>query len=275
MSSPRYLPLHASTPAAAAQTSRLLKTVDPKDLEYEILYFPISCVGATPRHILTYGKANWHNKHPDDFFGAESLEKFDCPFGVMPKLTIKAAASQSDKETGGDVQEAVVTESFVIDLYLAEKFGLLGESAYEEQAIKSFYSTIHYLRERSLMRVTWTFPDKRPESWVTFTQTSLPQWIKLHEQHLENNGSNGHFVGDKISLADIHLVSVIDHFAELPRGEEIVAQFQASSLLWKVHETVVQNPEIAAWRGSEEFANLVKGGKKLYSVTAFEDKKEE
>lgn len=95
----------------------------------------------------------------------------------------------------------MLAESFVIDLYLAEKFDLLGSNRYEAETIKAFYSSIHYLRERCLMRMTWTFADKRKEAFERFTTKMVPWWIKVHEQHLERNGGNGHFFGDKVMLA--------------------------------------------------------------------------
>jgi len=85
-------------------------------------------------------------------------------------------------------------------LFLAKKFGLLGSNEYEEQTIKAFYSSIHYLRERSLMKMTWTFPDKRKEAFETWTTRNFPHWIELHEQHLKRNGGNGHFFGDKVPM---------------------------------------------------------------------------
>ncbi|KAF9280098.1 Glutathione S-transferase S1 [Mortierella alpina] len=260
----RFASLH--TELSSKDASLLLGSA-VKDLEFEVTYFQISCVAATPRYILTYGQANWKNHHPKDFFGPDSTEKYEVAFGCLPSLKVKAAEGEG---------EILLAEAFNIDLYLAKKFGLLGENEYEEATIRAFYSQIHFLRERSLMRMTWTFPDKRKESWETFVKTTLPDFIRKHEQHLERNGSNGHYFGDKLSLADIHLMSVIDHFLELPRGEELIDMFKASTLLWKVIENArEENTLIAAWRDSDEFKKCVEGGKALYKATAFDDEKEQ
>ncbi|KAG0253879.1 Glutathione S-transferase S1 [Mortierella polycephala] len=253
----QYRSFHADI--STEKSSRIL-AADPRSVEYELMYFDITCVGASPRYMLSYGKANWHDKFPKTW---DDKESHDCPFGVMPVLHVKSEDGQ-----------AMVAESVVIDMYLAKKFNLLGSNEYEELTIKAFYSSVHYLRERSLMRVTWTQADKRKEGFEAFMTKMVPWWIKVHEQHLERNGSNGHFFGDKLSLADIHLVSTLDHFAELPRGDKIVALFKASPLLWKVRETVLENPEIAAWRASEGYNKVVEGGKKFYSFCTFEDKSE-
>ncbi|ORZ28813.1 hypothetical protein BCR41DRAFT_344113 [Lobosporangium transversale] len=167
-----------------------------------------------------------------------------------------------------DEKEVFIAESIIVDQYLAKKFGLLGDNEWEEFTIKGFYSNIHYLRERSFMNVTWTYPDKRKVAMEKFLSTTLPSFISDHEFHLRENGSNGHYVGNKLSLADIHLANVIDHFSHLPAGKEINALFQRSDALWKVKEIVEQNPEIAAWRATEECKMLQNRSIACYAQTA-------
>jgi hypothetical protein len=45
-------------------------------------------------------------------------------------------------------QEVVLAEAMVIDVYLAEEFGLLGDTKYEELTIKAFNSSVHFLMDR-------------------------------------------------------------------------------------------------------------------------------
>ncbi|KAI7832655.1 hypothetical protein BC939DRAFT_433993 [Gamsiella multidivaricata] len=241
---------------SSEENARIL--ADP-GASYRLLYWDVASVGATSRDILTYGKARWSNRLPaDDEWQAGKLP---TPFGVMPVLTV----------TGLGGKEVVMSESIVIDHYLAKKFGLLGNNEWEEITIKAFYSNIHYLRERSFMCVTWTYADKRKVALETFMTKTLPTFIADHEFHLKANGSNGHYVGDKLSLADIHLANVMDHFSHLPSGEAITAEFKKCTELWKVKETVEQNPEIAAWRATDECKALVKGSIYCYSHTAPSD----
>ncbi|CAO3573942.1 unnamed protein product [Mortierella alpina] len=184
----RFASLH--TELSSKDASLLLGSAI-KDLEFEVTYFQISCVGSTPRYLLTYGQANWKNRYPKNFFSPDSTEKYEAAFGCLPSLKVKAAEGEG---------EVLLAEAFNMDLYLAKKFGLLGENEYEEATIRAFYSQIHYLRERSLMRMTWTFPEKRKEAWETFVKTTLPDFIQKHEQHLERNGSNGHYFSDKVNI---------------------------------------------------------------------------
>lgn len=91
-----------------------------------------------------------------------------------------------------------MAETIVVDQFLAKRFHLLGDNEWEEFQIKGFYSNIHYLRERSFMNVTFTHADKRKIALEKFLTKTLPAFIEDHEFHLRANGSNGHYVGDKV-----------------------------------------------------------------------------
>lgn len=71
-----------------------------------------------------------------------------------------------------------------------------------------------------------------------------------------------------MSLADIHLANVMDHFSHLPAGKTITAMFKNSALLWKVKNEVEKNSEIAAWRKTDEWKQFDKYSVEVYSVTA-------
>ncbi|KAK3844607.1 MAG: hypothetical protein J3R72DRAFT_438393 [Linnemannia gamsii] len=238
---------------SSEENARIL--TDP-NASYRLLYFDCASVGATARDILAYGKAGWTNQHPTD--EEWDAGKFPTPFRVMPVLNVIAS----------DGKETFLTESIVVDQYLAKKFNLLGDNEWEEQTIRAHYSNIHYLRERSFMNVTWTYAEKRKVALEKFMASTLPAFIADHEFHLETNGSNGHYIGNRLSLADIHLVNVMDHFSHLPTGKQITAVFAKSELLSKVRENVERNPEIAAWRSTGEWRALVDSSVRGYSITA-------
>ncbi|KAF9933086.1 Glutathione S-transferase S1 [Linnemannia zychae] len=222
---------------------------------YQLMYLDIGCVGATARDILAFGKANWSNYVPNK--DEWDSGKIPTPFGVMPVLTI----------TASNGKKAVIAESVPVDHYLAKKFGLLGNNEWEEYSIKAIYNNIHHLRERSLTRVTLTYADKWQQGLETFLAVTVPGFIANHEFHLRVNGSNGYYFGDKLSLADIHLVNVMDHFLSLPApvGTSIGAEFAKSALLSKVRENVEKNPEIASWRASEEWKRYNQGSVIMYA----------
>ncbi|KAG0291252.1 hypothetical protein BGZ97_005950, partial [Linnemannia gamsii] len=158
--------------------------------------------------------------------------------------------------------------SVPVDHFLAKKFNLLGNNEWEEYTIKALYNNIHHLRERSFTRLTFAFWDRMQEGFEYHLKTVLPNFIANHEFHLRANGSNGHYLGDKLSLADIHLVNLMDHFLTLPVGEDLMAQFKKSELIMKVRERVEANPEIAAWKASAEWKRFNQGSIDMYADSA-------
>ncbi|KAF9361804.1 hypothetical protein BGX26_011799 [Mortierella sp. AD094] len=238
---------------SSEENARIL--ADP-NVSYHLLYWDVASVAASARDMLAYGKVKWTNQLP---VGNEwDEQKIPTPFGVMPVLNVISL----------DGKEVFLTESIVIDHYLAKRFGLLGDNEWEEFTIKGFYNNIHYLRERSFMNVTWTYEDKRKVALERFMSGTLPEFIADHQFHLKANGSNGHYVGNKLSLADIHLANVMDHFSHLPTGVTIMAEFEKSEELMKVKKAVEQNPDIVAWRATEECKALVQGSIACYAQTA-------
>ena len=65
MSTPATMQRHRffHTEVSTEETSRILEA-DPKSVEYDLLYFDITCIAATPRYILSYGKAKWNDRFP-------------------------------------------------------------------------------------------------------------------------------------------------------------------------------------------------------------------
>ncbi|KAF9014528.1 Glutathione S-transferase S1 [Haplosporangium bisporale] len=250
MSHPR---LSLQTKYSSAENAKAL--FDP-NASFTLIYWDVASVGASARDMLSLGKVQWKDRHPtDEEWGGGKLP---TPFGVMPVLEVHSS----------DGKTIPLTESIAVDLFLAKRFHLLGDNEWEEATIKGFYSNIHYLRERSFMTVTWTHSSLRKTALDNFIGKTLPQFIADHEFHLRENGSNGHYVGDKISLADIHLSNIIDHFSYLPSGDVMKGLFNESDLLCKVKTKVDAHPEIAAWRASAPWNTLARATVKVYECTA-------
>ncbi|KAF9092862.1 hypothetical protein BGX29_010256 [Mortierella sp. GBA35] len=169
-----------------------LLNADINDVSFTHLYWDIASVGSTSRELLVYGKT--HHEL------------------VYPKLSLAKAS--------------------VIDMYLARRFGLLGDNEWESLAIQSFYSNIHYLRERGAASTVADPPEMRKKGRDRFLDGQFRRFCEDHEHHLKQNGSNGHYVGNKVK------------------------------------ETVEKVPEIAEWRRSEMFKELEQGSFDWYSKHA-------
>ncbi|KAF9562233.1 hypothetical protein BGW38_008993, partial [Lunasporangiospora selenospora] len=177
-----------------------------------------------------------------------NVDRGTTPFFCLPVLTVHT-------EDGRDI---TLSEAQVVDNFLAKKYDLLGDNEYESNLINMFYSSSATVQNQFAVTVTWNFagPEAKKQSLDMFLNRTLSAWIESHERHLIDNGSNGHYVGDRLSLADIRTAYAIEHFLVQPESEVILKKIKESAVLYKVYETVAKNPKIAAWRESDEFKKL-------------------
>lgn len=115
-------------------------------------------------------------------------------FSLLPVLRIKDRRPASKFEGKG----LVLAEAAVIDTFLAGRFGLLGDNEWESLAIQTFYSNIHYLRERCFSSVLDVPPELRKKGRDNYMNVQVTKFCEDHEYHLKENGSNGHYVGNKV-----------------------------------------------------------------------------
>ena len=123
-------------------------------------------------------------------------------FSVLPVLKIKDRRPSSPFQG----KELVLAEAIIIDTFVAGRFGLLGDNEWESLAIRTFYSNIHYLRERYFSTVLIASPELREKARDFYLDGPLTKFCEDHEYHLKENGSNGHYVGDKVSLEGFYSI---------------------------------------------------------------------
>ncbi|KAF9107856.1 hypothetical protein BGX29_004460 [Mortierella sp. GBA35] len=222
-----------------------------KPASFKLKYFPILANGATGRDILAYGGAKWECLFPADW----NAEKEQTPFLLMPLLYV----------TGENGKTVTLAETVVIEHYLAEKFGLLGSNKYEESIIKMAHSSTAAIQNAFGGGVTWNVPEAKTKALSFFLTSILPAWIQAHEKHLKDNGNNGHYVGNKLSLADIRTANVIEQFAAQPESEALMAIINKSEALLKVRDTVNKHPKLAEWRSGKQYKDLYEGTKAFYA----------
>ncbi|KAG0329123.1 Glutathione S-transferase S1 [Podila humilis] len=223
------------------------------DNHYKLEYFVVAGVAAVSRDMLAYANADWEDKQVEGW-----PEKNETPFGVFPILYIHSREGK----------KVTLAEGVVIDHFLAKKCDLLGDNEWEEQMIKIFHSSTLSLRERTFMRWTWNYKEVMDKAYDKFFNTHLPLWIDTHAKHLKDNGSNGHYVGSRLSLADLITANTIDHFSAIPHGDEIVAKIRTSSPeIWKVKEAVDNEPRLQKWRATEEYKKHQEMSQMMYAHT--------
>ncbi|KAF9347613.1 hypothetical protein BGX26_000911 [Mortierella sp. AD094] len=222
-------------PAQAAAFNELALK---RDSTFELKYFGLHGFGAINRTILAASGAKFTNIVPADW----AAEKPLAPFGVIPLL----------KETSADGKTTInVAESDAIERYLAKKFGMAGDNAFEETVINSYVNNTNAL----MMNVFMNYfrikdPVLKAEAKEQLANGSFATWAKLNEQHLVANGSNGHFVGNKTTLADIKAAYVL---AIIQSIKEDAITEESYPALFKVKTTVDSIPSLKAWRATEEY----------------------
>ncbi|KAF9217195.1 hypothetical protein BGZ59_005923 [Podila verticillata] len=201
-------------------------------------YFNVHTHGATGRALLAYTDTKWCNIYPTDWY---SHEKALTKFGSLPLLYETAA-------DGWVVVEHA--EAISIEIYLDEKFGLLGVNAFERsQILEAYFARNPY----------------RAEERNKFLESTLTIWIRIHKAALTKNGSNGHYLGNETTLAGIKTAVALEAFLNEQyhfKDFEIVPKLinpEATPNLWKVHGAVQAKKSYADWLASDLYNEIVVG----------------
>ncbi|KAK3821396.1 MAG: hypothetical protein J3Q66DRAFT_333218 [Benniella sp.] len=222
-----------------AQADKFNDTIGKKDSTFELTYFGLHGLGNTAREIIyaSGGKVkniivtneNWAEKKPF------------APFGLVPLL----------KETSSDGTVVQVAESDSIERYLSRKFGLFGDNAFEETVVNTFVSNISGLFTDLIQKYfNFSEAEREAKKESIFNGVVAP-WIKHHERHLAANKSNGHYVGNKLTLADIKSsYAITSILAIAPEGT--ISETNTPGL-WNLKNTVDKIPSLAAWRATDEY----------------------
>ncbi|KAF9113451.1 hypothetical protein BGX27_001565 [Mortierella sp. AM989] len=227
-----------------SSTSNILSN-NKKDSKFTVHYFNFHGLGVCPRALLCIGEALWDNKIQTMADWPQTKETI--PLGTLPVLL----------ETNLSTGEAIaIPESGAIERYLAGKFGLLGDNVREQTLNDIFYAQAVMLNTKFVEKTVWTFEEVRQKALDQFLETTLPNWIKVCEKQLAENGNTGHFVGNKFTLADIKTAVIMDTFLALESEKVLNPTF--CPRLWKLKETVDSHPTYATWRKSEEYKSIDK-----------------
>ncbi|KAF9992200.1 hypothetical protein BGZ79_003395 [Entomortierella chlamydospora] len=234
-----------------ASTEVLSQATKSNDSTFKVLYFGLHGRGELTRTLLAYAGAKTEELTVD-----WPNQKEHTPFKCLPVVY--------EVTSDGTVLE--LAESQAIERYLATKFHLFGKNEYEHHKVEQFFTSTDSTQQTFSTKVLFAAPDKRVEEANKFYTEVLPKFIEVHEAHLKKNGSNGHYVGDSITLADIKTTLFINRVLFLrPKGaNEVPFSAEKTPLLWKVRETVDNHPRLAAWKKSQRYQELDAGTKTLF-----------
>ncbi|KAF9339807.1 hypothetical protein BGZ91_004641 [Linnemannia elongata] len=231
-----------------SQSSAFATLAPKRDSTFEYRYFRVHGMRSIPRTLIAIGTgSSVLSRLTNNFSQDWSTYKPTTPFGFLPVLT----------ETSADgLTKLDIVESDVIERYLARKFGLLGDgSLFEEILVDTFTSSTQAVISKLFEKyLAIRDPALRAANKEPLISDNISPWIKSHEQHLQANGANGHYVGDSVTLADVktdNLISIIQGVT----GEELVSE-EKTPAIWKVKKELEKVEGVAVWRASEEYKGI-------------------
>ncbi|KAG0332162.1 hypothetical protein BG000_010279 [Podila horticola] len=234
--------------ATNASTEVLARAASERsaDSTFQLLYFPFHGRAELTRMILALVDAK-----TEPLVADWPAMKKDTRFGVLPVLYETTAS--------GTILE--LAESTAIERYLSKKFNLLGSNAWEEHLVNEYYNSSDALANY-YVKVLFSTPENRHKEAETFYSAHFSRWAAAHEKHLQENGNNGHYVGDTITLADMRTTQVLQLLKlMLPSGIEFPVLPVG---LAKLVESVETEPRIAAWLQTEEYSKLSMGTRAFF-----------
>ncbi|KAG0043985.1 hypothetical protein BGZ83_010786 [Gryganskiella cystojenkinii] len=222
-----------------------------KDNKYTILNFPFHGAVSALRALLFMSGADYTFIHPTDW----SVEKPSAPLGVMPVL-------YEETKTGETLE---MSELSPIEFYLGKKFGYTGDNLWEENLVRMYHSSTQALFDKLVHVVVRTPKEHHQEEMMEIFLTKiLPEWAQFHERALAKNGSNGHYVGNKLTLADIKTASIIDNMITLS-GDKVISHEKTPAIM-AVYDGLNQVPKYKEWKTSVEYKAYDDLNKQLLNV---------
>ncbi|KAF9936471.1 hypothetical protein BGZ65_002356 [Modicella reniformis] len=229
----------------------LIGNIEKQNSSFKLKYFKLHGMAWTVHLILATTGAKWECISPQEW----AAEKNSTLFGVLPVLY----------ETTSSGQAIEIPESEAIEYYLARKFCLYGTDVFDEIKTRSFSSSINAIINYYLYRVA-VVKDETYKAVMLgrFLSEALPPFVATHERHLEANGRNGHYVGNKLSLADIKLLIAVDIILALT-GDEHVSK-EKTPAIWTAYEIVNDIPSLIEWRNTESYKEVAEGNKRNLGI---------
>eukprot|EP01119_Soliformovum_irregulare_P000211 TRINITY_DN1014_c0_g1_i1.p1 TRINITY_DN1014_c0_g1~~TRINITY_DN1014_c0_g1_i1.p1 ORF type:complete len:202 (+),score=51.37 TRINITY_DN1014_c0_g1_i1:73-678(+) len=194
-----------------------------------LTYFAIRGLAEVPRLLFHAAGAPFQDKRlTQEEFGALK-ESGKLPNGQVPIL---------------EVNGKVISQSAAIVRYIAREHNLYGSNNLEAAAIDAAWESQQDVR--AAVRNAKTDEEK-----AKLRNELLPKAFGFIEKHLVENGSNGHFVGNKLSYADVSLYYYV--WVLEKDGFQITQNHPA---VQKVYQTVSAIPAIAEYLKNRPETNM-------------------
>ncbi|KAL6057181.1 glutathione [Balamuthia mandrillaris] len=148
-----------------------------------------------------------------------------------------------------------LVQSNAIARYLANKHGFNGANETEAALIDQFNEGVVDFSNAST-KILFGPEASKAELYSKFLSEDLPKWLGFFERALAKNGSNGFFVGEKVSYADLHLFAMsgilfrLESLFKLEGAREVFERFEQ---VQAAHEKVANLPKIKAYYDTKPY----------------------
>lgn len=174
----------------------------------KLSYFALNGLGMIPRMLLFHGKVPFEN----------NSITFDKWPEIKPTMELKFLPQL-------EVNGTIFSQSQAICVYLARKVGsLLGKSDEEEYQIIAMLNSSPDINPSLYKLIMPSEEDKKPENAKVNLEAAIDKitlFLSVYEKRYERNGEGKFYLGDKLSLADFWLVSVVGNFILKALGESL------------------------------------------------------
>ncbi|KAJ1876247.1 hypothetical protein H4R99_003591 [Coemansia sp. RSA 1722] len=204
---------------------------------FVIRYFDLQARAEIVKAILTFVGADWKVEHP-----VWPEEKANQPSGTLPVMI----------ETKPDGTQFVLSDAAAIEFYLLKKYNIIGQESNEQEARQL------QLRNQVLDACFqgWMY-QFGPEEIRTYAKGNFAVLTKMvveyHEKILKENGSNGHYFGDKVGYADIAIYAGFGALKAIDGIKETALELfseENAPLINKVFKAVENEPKLAKYVAS-------------------------
>jgi len=191
---------------------------------YKLTYFNVKALAEPIRFLLSYGGIEFEDYRIEKEEWAQL--KPSTPFGKTPVLEIDGKQ---------------IHQSAAICRYLAKQFGLNGSSEWEALEIDAIVDTFTDFRTQLALYHYDQDEASKEKKWGPLKNETIPFYMSKFEEVVQKN--DGHFVGGKLTWADIYFVAVLDYLSGMAK-EDLV---EKCPKLKALKEQVLALPAIKAW----------------------------
>ncbi|KAG0224662.1 hypothetical protein BGW42_004959 [Actinomortierella wolfii] len=218
----------------ASSTNKTI-LASPDTSSYVVTYLPLMGRSGLIRVMLHLAGAKI--THRVETFDSIKANRSQFPYGRVPVL----------EETMEDGTKFVLAEAIAIEHYLAEKYGLLAPIDNPDPRLSAKIKSVAL---NTYLELNFNIFDpvfqKNEEQQAKFRTEILPLWVANHERLLRNNGNNGHYFGDRLTLADLTVLN----WLRVMEAMGIDLKLSDDSPLRKLEATLKTMPE---WGGQYDY----------------------